>query len=135
MISDGIKWAGDKPVAITAHGIGPRVIESLEASGVENIPAMGPALVVANWGGLGLHLRGTIQGFIGIASKDKWLKVQNGPYFATFFAPESVEFQRRFFDRFLKGMDNGWEKEPRVDLTVRSADDELPSVLLEIGGH
>ncbi|MDP6173568.1 MAG: CocE/NonD family hydrolase, partial [Rhodospirillales bacterium] len=32
-----------------------------------------PALVVANWSGLGLHLRGTIQGFPGIASKDKWL--------------------------------------------------------------
>lgn len=36
-----------------------------------------PALVVANWGGLGLHLRGTIEGYSGIASHDKWLKVQS----------------------------------------------------------
>ena len=28
-----------------------------------------PALVVANWGGLGLHLRGTILGYLGIASQ------------------------------------------------------------------
>jgi predicted acyl esterase len=84
-----------------------------------------PALVVSNWGGLGLHLRGTIQGFLGIASKDKWLKVQTGPYFATFFAPDSVALQRRFFDRYLKGIENGWEKEPRVDVTVRSPDDKV----------
>ena len=82
-----------------------------------------PALVVASWGGLGLHLRGTIQGFVGIASREKWLKVQTGPYFATFF--ESADLQRKFFDHFLKGADNGWEKEPRVDLTVRSADDKI----------
>ena len=82
-----------------------------------------PALVVSNWGGLGLHLRGTIQGFLGIASKQKWLKVQTGPYFATFF--ESADLQRRFFDRTLKGIDNGWDSEPRVDLTVRSAGDGI----------
>ena len=84
-----------------------------------------PALVVANWGGLGLHLRGNIMGWVGIASKDKWLKVQTGPYFATFFAPTSNDFQRKFFDRYLKGVDNGWEKEPRVDITVRSHDDKV----------
>ena len=84
-----------------------------------------PALVVSNWGALGLHLRGTIQGFVGIASKEKWLKVQTGPYFATFFAPDSVALQRRFFDRYLKGLDNGWEKEPRTELVVRSPDDKI----------
>jgi predicted acyl esterase len=43
-----------------------------------------PTLVIANWGGLGLHLRGTIRGYIGIASREKWLKVQAGSYFHTF---------------------------------------------------
>lgn len=84
-----------------------------------------PALVVSNWSALGLHLRGTIQGFVGIASKEKWLKVQTGPYFATFFAPDSVAFQRKFFDRYLKGIDNGWDREPRVDIVVRSPDDKV----------
>jgi uncharacterized protein len=84
-----------------------------------------PALVVSNWGALGLHLRGTIEGFRGIASRDKWLKVQTGPYFATFFAPDSVALQRRFFDRHLKGIDNGWENEPAVDIVVRSPDDKV----------
>lgn len=82
-----------------------------------------PALVVANWSGLGLHLRGTIQGFLGIASKEKWLKVQAGPYFATFFSTEGRQLQRKFFDHFLKGMDNGWQDEPRIDITVRGVGD------------
>ncbi len=82
-----------------------------------------PTFVIANWGGLGLHLRGTIRGFMDIASREKWLKVQTGSYFATFFLPESVALQRKFFDHFLKGADNGWEAEPRVEVTVRGADD------------
>ena len=84
-----------------------------------------PALIVANWSGLGLHLRGTIQGFLGIASKEKWLKVQSGPYFATFFSTEGRELQRKFFDHFLKGLDNGWPDEPRVDVTVRGIGDSV----------
>jgi hypothetical protein len=84
-----------------------------------------PTLAVANWGGLALHLRGTIAGWLGIASKEKWLKVQSGPYFITFLMPETVAMQRRFFDRYLKGIENGWENEPRVEVEVRSANDKV----------
>jgi uncharacterized protein len=84
-----------------------------------------PTLAVANWGGLALHLRGTIAGWLGIASREKWLKVQSGPYFITFLMPETVVLQRRFFDRYLKGIANGWEQEPRVEVEVRSADDKV----------
>ena len=68
-----------------------------------------PALVIANWGGLGLHLRGTIRGYMGIASREKWLKIQSGSYFHTFLQPRNVAMQKRFFDRYLKGIDNDWE--------------------------
>jgi predicted acyl esterase len=88
---------------------------------LENIEL--PALVVANWGGLGLHLRGTIDGYRRIASRDKWLKIQSGSYFSTFFMPEGVALQRRFFDHYLKGVDNGWERETRVEVTVRAPGD------------
>ena len=88
-----------------------------------------PALVVANWGGLGLHLRGTITGFMGLSSKQKWLKVQSGSYFATFFKPDFVAIQRKFFDRFLKGIDNGWEKEPLVEVHVRAPGDTVKRVV------
>ena len=84
-----------------------------------------PALVVANWGGLGLHLRGTIQGYLRIAAREKWLKVQSGSYFLTFLLPENVALQRRFFDRTLKGIDNGWEREPKVEVSIRTVDDRV----------
>ena len=87
-----------------------------------------PALVVANWGGLGLHLRGTILGYLGIASREKWLKVQSGSYFLTFLQPQSIVLQRKFFDRYLKNLDNGWEKEPKVEVAVRAADDTVKRV-------
>jgi uncharacterized protein len=92
-----------------------------------------PTLVVANWGGLGLHLRGTIAGFLGIASREKWLKVQAGSYFITFLVPENLAMQRRFFDRYLKGMDNGWEKEPRVTVAVRASDDTVHHTISSSG--
>jgi len=88
-----------------------------------------PALVVANWGGLGLHLRGTILGYLGIASREKWLKVQSGSYFLTFLQPESVALQRKFFDRYLKDVDNGWELEPKVEVALRAADDTVKRVV------
>lgn len=84
-----------------------------------------PALVVANWNGLGLHLRGTVEAFGKLGSRDKWLKVESGNYFTTAMKPESIALQLRFFDRYLKGVDNGWEKEPRVEVAVRSADDKV----------
>jgi predicted acyl esterase len=87
-----------------------------------------PALVVANWGGLGLHLRGTIRGWMGLGSRQKWLKVQSGSYFHTFLQPKNVALQRRFFDRWLKGVDNGFENEPRVEVEIRAPGDSVRRV-------
>ena len=87
-----------------------------------------PALVVANWGGLGLHLRGTIRGWMGLGSRQKWLKVQSGSYFHTFLQPKNVALQRRFFDRWLRGIDNGFENEPRVEVEIRAPGDSVKRV-------
>ncbi|GAA0995925.1 CocE/NonD family hydrolase [Acrocarpospora macrocephala] len=82
-----------------------------------------PALVVANWGGLQVHLRGTLLGFEGISSTEKWLRVQRGSYFMTFYHPDNVDIQRRFFDRYLKDQTEAWTGEPVVKVDVRSMDD------------
>jgi predicted acyl esterase len=87
-----------------------------------------PALVIANWGGLGLHLRGTIRGYMGIASREKWLKVQSGSNFHTFLQPRNVAMQQRFFDRYLKDIENGWENEPRVEVEIRGPADSVTRV-------
>jgi hypothetical protein len=80
-----------------------------------------PAYVVAGWGDQGLHLRGTLEAYNRIRSKDKWLEIHGRKKWQYFHQPDSVEKQRAFFDHFLKGMDNQVARWPRVRLEVRDA--------------
>jgi uncharacterized protein len=81
-----------------------------------------PLLSAANWGGLGLHSRGNFEGFTRTGSASKWLSVHTGRHEEAFYTTDGLDLQRRFFDYFLKGADNGWESEPPVQLAVRHAD-------------
>ncbi|TMG73466.1 MAG: CocE/NonD family hydrolase, partial [Betaproteobacteria bacterium] len=63
-----------------------------------------PLLSAANWGGQGLHTRGNFEGFVGAASKQKWLEVHGGSHWAPFYTDYGVKLQKRFFDHFLKGI-------------------------------
>ena len=79
-----------------------------------------PLFSAANWGGQGLHPRGNFEGFAGAASEHKWLEAHGGSHWAPFYTDYGVKLQKRFFDHFLKGADNGWDQQPRVQLQVRS---------------
>ncbi|MCJ1445190.1 MAG: hypothetical protein MMC23_005695 [Stictis urceolatum] len=72
-----------------------------------------PLLSVANWGGILLHLRGNVEGWVHAGSDLKYLR------FIT-------EVQRSFLDAFLKDDDRyGWAtkgKVPPVDLVLRKGD-------------
>ncbi len=78
-----------------------------------------PLLSAANWGGQGLHPRGNFEGFTEAASSRKWLEVHGGTHWGPFYSAYGLDLQRRFFDHFLKGADNGWDRQPRVLLNVR----------------
>ena len=78
-----------------------------------------PAFVVASWTDHGNHTRGTIEGFKQISSKDKWLLVHGRKKWWHFYEMESVERQRQFFNRFLKGIDNHVKDWPKVMLEIR----------------
>ena len=78
-----------------------------------------PLLTCANWGGQGLHLRGNIEGFVRAASEQKWLECHGLEHWTHFYTDYGRELQRRFFDHFLKGEDNGWDREPPVRLQIR----------------
>lgn len=92
-----------------------------ERSGhVEDIEV--PLLSCGNWGGQGLHLRGNIEGFLRAGSVQKWLELHGGTHWAIYYTDYAVELQRRFFDHFLKGLNNGWDKEPKIRLHVRHVD-------------
>lgn len=81
---------------------------------VENIEI--PAYVVASYNPL--HAHGTFDAYRRMASRDKWLRIHNTQEWSDYYNPENLEDLRRFFDRYLKGIDNGWEKTPRVRISI-----------------
>jgi uncharacterized protein len=81
-----------------------------------------PFLSAANWGGQPLHTRGNIEGFVRAAAPLRWLECHGGEHWTSFYTDYGVGLQKRFFDHFLKGEQNGWDKEPRVRLQVRGID-------------
>ena len=85
-----------------------------------------PFLSAANWGGQGLHLRGNVEAFVRAASADKWLEVHGIEHWTEFYTDYGVALQRRFFDHYLKGEDNGWPDTPPVLLNVRTVDGFTP---------
>ena len=79
-----------------------------------------PLLTCANWGGQGIHPRGNFNGFIETPARQKWLEVHGDSHWSHFYSLYGLALQKRFFDYFLKGIDNGWAaQQPRVQLNVR----------------
>ncbi|MCJ7772127.1 MAG: CocE/NonD family hydrolase, partial [Desulfobacterales bacterium] len=81
-----------------------------------------PFLSAANWGGNGLHPRGNFEAFTQAASSDKWLECHGIEHWTEFYTDYGREIQKAFFDYYLKGQQNGWDKRPRVQLQVRHTD-------------
>ena len=81
-----------------------------------------PFLSAANWGGQGLHTRGNFEGFMLAASPKKWLEVHGIEHWTHFYTDYGRELQKRFFDHFLMGEQNEWERQPPVLLQVRHLD-------------
>jgi predicted acyl esterase len=78
-----------------------------------------PVLTAANWGGQGIHPRGNFNGFAHASSPDKWLEAHGDTHWTHFYSAYGRDLQKRFFDHFLKGVDNGFDKTPRVQLNIR----------------
>jgi putative CocE/NonD family hydrolase len=87
---------------------------------LENIEV--PLLSAANWAGFGLHARGNFNGFLEAGSSEKWLSAHTGDHIAPFYNPPGMALLKQFYDHYLKGEDNGWEKRPPVLLEIRHAD-------------
>ncbi|MDB4897154.1 MAG: peptidase [Firmicutes bacterium] len=78
-----------------------------------------PFLSSGSWGGQGLHLRGNTEAFTQAASRQKWLEIHGLEHWTHFYTDYGLKLQKRFFDHFLKGIDNGWAEEPPVLLNIR----------------
>ncbi|WP_329064205.1 CocE/NonD family hydrolase [Amycolatopsis sp. NBC_01480] len=76
-----------------------------------------PAYVVASYSNT-LHTAGTFRAWRRMASPEKWLRIHNTQEWPDYYDEANVEDLRRFFDRYLKDLDNGWEHTPRVRYSV-----------------
>jgi uncharacterized protein len=81
-----------------------------------------PLFSAGNWGGHGLHLRGNTDGYVRSASRQKWIELHGLEHWTHYYTDYGRELQLRFFDHFLKGEDNGWDREPRALLNIRHVD-------------
>jgi predicted acyl esterase len=78
-----------------------------------------PMLTVGNWSGMGLHLRGNTESFMRAASPHKKLRIHSGTHVHPFYTEDGKRDQLRFFDHWLKGIENGVMQEPPVKLAIR----------------
>lgn len=79
---------------------------------IENIQI--PTYVVASYSSF-VHTMGSIRGWMQVDTKDKWLRWD--PYqewYDLWSVQESIDELAHFFDRYLKNVNNEWEKTPRV---------------------
>jgi predicted acyl esterase len=84
-----------------------------------------PMFTVGNWSGMALHLRGNTEAFMRAASKHKKLRIHAGTHVHPFYTEDGRRDQLRFFDYWLKGIDNGIMNEPPVKLAIRKGRDEI----------
>ncbi|HEX2161274.1 MAG TPA: CocE/NonD family hydrolase [Thermoleophilaceae bacterium] len=96
---------------------------------VERIEA--PMLVCASFSDHNLHSHGSFRAFEQAGSRQKWLYTHRGGKWATFYSADALAAQRRFFDHFLKGEDNGQAEQSPVRLEVRSDRDTVVEVRQE----
>lgn len=82
-----------------------------------------PLFSVGNWTGMGLHLRGNTEAFMRAASKHKKLRIHTGTHVHPFYSEDGRRDQLRFFDYWLKGVDNGVMSEPPIKLAIRKGGD------------
>jgi uncharacterized protein len=83
-----------------------------------------PMYSVGNWSGMGLHLRGATEGYSRAASKHKKLRIHCGTHYHPFYSEDGRRDQLRFFDHWLKRIDNGVMQEPPVKLAIRTGHGE-----------
>lgn len=80
-----------------------------------------PAYVCGGWSHL--HLRGSVNGWRKIRSQKKWLRLHREFEWPDTYSYENLMDLKKFFDRYLKDIHNGWELTPRVRMDVMDAYD------------
>ncbi|KAH8429484.1 uncharacterized protein LDX57_007146 [Aspergillus melleus] len=68
-----------------------------------------------------LHIKGALEGFRRISSKEKWLRIDDTQEWNDEYNPLWEEDALQFLDYYLKGINNGWDLTPRVRAAMTDA--------------
>lgn len=80
-----------------------------------------PVYACASWHHF--HLHGSFNSFRKIRSTKKWLRVHREQEWPDLYNPVNIEDLKKFFDRYLRNIHNGWEMTPRYRVEVMDAFD------------
>ena len=62
-----------------------------------------------------IHTMGSVRGWLEVPHDKKWIRWgSKQEWYELYSCPDSMDELFQFFDRYLKGIENGWEKTPRV---------------------
>lgn len=89
-----------------------------------------PMLVCASFSDHSLHSRGSFELFRRAASPQKWLYTHRGGKWSTYYSQGATAARIAFFDHFLKGAANGWDRRPPVHLEIHEAG-PVPAAVVE----
>jgi len=92
-----------------------------------------PMLVCGSFSDHNLHTRGSFEAYRRVSSAQRWLYTHRDGKWAHFYSADALAAQAAFFDRFLKGADNGWDSTPRVRVAVHEEGPEPVAILGESG--
>jgi predicted acyl esterase len=76
-----------------------------------------PAYIVASYSN-SIHTPGTFRGWREMGSQQKWLRIHNTMEWPDYYIDAHQDDLAKFFDRYLKGIENGWEDTPTVRYTL-----------------
>lgn len=80
----------------------------------------------------GLHTAGSFNTYRTAKTQQKWLRVHPYQEWYDLYQPDVNEELQRYFDRYCKGVDNGWERDtPPVRLSLLGFNGSLAATIIE----
>lgn len=78
-----------------------------------------------------LHSIGSFETYGKARTPHKWLRVHKSQEWHDLHRPQAMEDLQKFYDHFAKGVDNGWEKTPKLRLSLLAYNDSPARSIVE----
>lgn len=89
-----------------------------------------PVYLTASYSSM-LHTYGSFESFLTMKTQLKWIRVHPYQEWFDLYRPEMNDELQRFYDRYAKGIQNGWEQTPKVRLSLLAGDGSIAKPVIE----